>query len=88
MSAKQIKYMKIVDLIPAILLFAGGINWGLMGFFGIDLIASIFGSLSLTSRIIYALIGISGLYEIMMWQSIQRRWECTGLFSKTEGAAA
>jgi uncharacterized membrane protein YuzA (DUF378 family) len=32
--------MKVVDLIPAILLFAGGINWGLMGFFGIDLIAS------------------------------------------------
>ncbi len=88
MSAKHIKYMKVIDLIPAALLFAGGVNWGLMGFFGIDLITSIFGSMSLVSRIIYALVGVSALYEIVMWKSIQRRWECAGLFSKTESVAA
>ena len=88
MSVKQINYMKIADLIPATLLFVGGVNWGLMGFFGIDLIASIFGSMSLVSRIIYALVGVSALYEVVMWKSIQRRWECAGLFSKTESVAA
>ncbi len=88
MSIKHINYMKISDLIPAALLFAGGVNWGLMGFFGIDLVASIFGSMSLMSRIIYALVGISALYEVVMWKSIQQRWECAGLFSKAESVAA
>jgi uncharacterized membrane protein YuzA (DUF378 family) len=37
---------------------------GLMGFFGFDLVASIFGSMSLESRIIYALVGVSALYEV------------------------
>ena len=36
--------------VPAQLLFVGGVNWGLMGFFGFDQVASIFGSMSLVSR--------------------------------------
>ena len=79
MSVKHINYMKIADLIPATLLFVGGVSWGLMGFFGFDLVASIFVSMSLVSRIIYALVGISALYEVVMWKSIQRRWECRKL---------
>lgn len=88
MSVKNINYMKIADLIPATLLFVGGVNWGLMGLFGIDLVASIFGSMSLVSRIIYALVGISALYEVVMWKSIQRRWECASFFGKSESVAA
>jgi uncharacterized membrane protein YuzA (DUF378 family) len=79
--------MKIADLIPATLLFVGGVSWGLMGFFGFDLVASIFGSMSLLSRIIYALVGISALYEVVMWKSIQRRWGCAGFSSKAESGA-
>jgi len=37
MSAKQINNMKIADLLPATLLFAGGVNWGLMGFFELEI---------------------------------------------------
>jgi uncharacterized membrane protein YuzA (DUF378 family) len=33
MSVKHINYMKIADLIPATLLFVGGVSWGLMGLF-------------------------------------------------------
>ncbi len=87
MSVKHINYMKIADLIPATLLFVGGVSWGLMGFFGFDPVASIFGSMSLLSRIIYALVGISALYEVVMWKSIQRRWGCAGFFSKAESVA-
>ena len=76
MPVKNINYMKIADLIPATLLFVGGVSWGLMGFFGFDPVASIFGSMSLLSRIIYALVGVSALYEVVMWKSIQRRREC------------
>lgn len=44
------------------LVIVGAINWGLIGFFHFDLVAFIFGEMSWISRIIYALVGISGLY--------------------------
>ena len=47
------------------LVIIGAINWGLVGFFQFDLIAAIFGGMSTwVSRIIYALIGLSGLYAL------------------------
>jgi uncharacterized membrane protein YuzA (DUF378 family) len=46
------------------LLIVGGINWGLVGFFGFDLVAAIFGPMSVLSRIVYALVGLSALYSI------------------------
>ena len=45
------------------LVIIGAINWGLIGFFHFDLVAFIFGEMSWLSRIIYALVGISGLYS-------------------------
>ncbi|MCL2854560.1 MAG: DUF378 domain-containing protein [Defluviitaleaceae bacterium] len=43
----------------------GAINWGLVGFFQFDLVAAIFGGMSSwVSRVIYALVGLSGLYAI------------------------
>ena len=42
----------------------GAINWGLIGFFHFDLVAFLFGNMTLFSRIIYALVGIAGLYLI------------------------
>ena len=43
------------------LVIIGAINWGLVGLFGFDLVAAIFGEMSLLSRIIYTLVGISGI---------------------------
>jgi len=45
-----------------VLVIIGAINWGLVGFFKYDLVASIFGDMSTLSRIIYDLVGLSGLY--------------------------
>lgn len=56
--------MKALDYIVLILVIVGAINWGLIGFFGLDLVAFLFGSMSLLSRIIYAIIGICGIYAI------------------------
>ena len=42
----------------------GGINWGLIGFFNFNLVASIFGDLTAMARIIYALVGLASLYGI------------------------
>lgn len=58
--------MKIVDKIALILIIIGAINWGLVGFFNFNLVDAIFGTMSLISRIIYALVGISGLWGIKL----------------------
>lgn len=58
--------MKIVDKIALILIIIGAINWGLVGFFKFNLVDSIFGTMSVISRIIYALVGISGLWGIKL----------------------
>ena len=48
-----------------ILLIIGGINWGLVGFFNYNLVSAIFGgNLVIISRIIYAVVGLSALYDI------------------------
>ena len=46
------------------LVIIGAINWGLIGFFRFDLVAFLFGDMSWLTRIIYALVGIGGLYLI------------------------
>lgn len=58
--------MKVVDKIALVLIIIGAINWGLIGFFNFNLVDSIFGTMSVISRIIYALVGISGLWEIKL----------------------
>lgn len=45
----------------------GAINWGLIGFFRIDLIALLFGEMSLISRIIYSVVGLCGLYLVSLY---------------------
>ena len=55
---------KTINLIALILLIIGGLNWGLVGIFQFDLVAAIFGPLSVVSRIIYTLVGISAIYGI------------------------
>ena len=54
--------MKGLDYTALILVIIGAINWGLIGFFGLDVVAFICGSMSVISRIIYAVIGVCGLY--------------------------
>jgi uncharacterized membrane protein YuzA (DUF378 family) len=56
--------MKTLDYIALILVVIGAVNWGLIGFFDFDLVRAIFGDMTLVSRIIYALVGISGLYSL------------------------
>lgn len=56
--------MKAMDYTVLILIIVGALNWGLIGIFGIDLIKILFGNLSMLSRIIYAIVGICGLYAL------------------------
>ena len=45
----------------------GAINWGLIGFFRIDLIALLFGEMSMISRVIYSIVGLCGLYLVSLY---------------------
>lgn len=56
--------MKALDVTSLLLVIIGAVNWGLIGFFGFDLVATLFGPLSAVSRVIYALVGLAGLYSI------------------------
>ena len=55
------KYLDGTALTIAII---GAVNWGLIGLFRFDLVAFLFGDMSWFSRIVYVLVGISGLYLI------------------------
>ncbi len=57
--------MNIIDWIAWILLVIGGLNWGLYGAFEFDLVATIFGELSVLSKIVYILVGVSALYVLL-----------------------
>ncbi|MBQ1394272.1 MAG: DUF378 domain-containing protein [Lachnospiraceae bacterium] len=63
--------MKVLDYIILILVIIGALNWGLIGFFRFDLIRVLFGNMSGLSRIIYALVGISGIYALSYFGRIR-----------------
>lgn len=56
--------MNALDWIAMVLLIVGGLNWGLIGLFNYDLVASLFGTQSAVSRLVYVLVGLSALYSI------------------------
>ena len=70
--------MKKLDVMAAVLAIIGALNWGLAGVFGLDLVATIFGmkfgEISAVSSVVYALVGLAGLYQAATWKSAQRRW--------------
>ena len=57
--------MKALNKITLFLIIIGGLNWGLVGLLNFDLVAAIFGEMSVLSRIIYTLVGASALYQIV-----------------------
>ncbi|MDE5864898.1 MAG: DUF378 domain-containing protein [Lachnospiraceae bacterium] len=56
--------MKVLDYTILTFVVIGAINWGLIGFFDFDLVSTLFGQMSILTRIIYAIVGIGGLYAI------------------------
>lgn len=54
--------MKALDYTALALTIIGAINWGLIGFFRFNLVTFLFGDMTILSRIVYALVGLCGLY--------------------------
>ena len=65
--------MKKLDIAAGILLVIGGLNWGVVGLTGSDLVGALFGELSPLSRAVYLVVGLAALYEAVQWKAIQRR---------------
>jgi len=70
--------MKKVDVLAAVLVVVGALNWGLVAVARFDLVATIFGmkfgEVSALSAIVYGLVGLAGVYEAVSFKAIQRRW--------------
>ena len=62
--------MRTMKIIAIILVIIGGLNWGLVGLFNFDLVAAIFGSMNVVSRIIYTLVGLSAIYLAVIFNSL------------------
>lgn len=55
-------HKNILDWLALALLIVGGLNWGLVGLFGIDVVSSIFGPGSMLSRVIYIAVGVAAIW--------------------------
>ena len=54
--------MKTVNIVALILVIVGALNWGLIGLLSFDLVAAIFGVMTVLSRVVYTLVGIAAVY--------------------------
>jgi uncharacterized membrane protein YuzA (DUF378 family) len=66
--------MKTLDIIVAVLLVIGGLNWGLVGALNFDLVGAIFGEMSVLSRAVYTIVGLAAIYDIVMLKAMWKRW--------------
>ncbi len=70
--------MKTLDVVAAVLLVVGGVNWGLVAVAHFDLVAAIFGmkfgETSALSSVVYGLVGLAALYDAVSFKAIQQRW--------------
>lgn len=67
------KNLNAIDYVALVLVIVGGLNWGLVGIFGFDLVAALLGDMSVLSRIVYALVGLSAVYVLVSLGKLSRR---------------
>jgi uncharacterized membrane protein YuzA (DUF378 family) len=70
--------MKKLDVLAAVLVVIGALNWGMVAIAHFDLVATLFGmkfgEVSTLSAIAYGLVGLAGLYQGVSFKAIQQRW--------------
>ncbi|MES2887209.1 MAG: DUF378 domain-containing protein [Pseudomonadota bacterium] len=64
--------LKVLSTVALVLLIIGGLNWALVGLLGIDLVASLFGTMTVLSRIVYVLVGLGAVYALLMLPRLSR----------------
>jgi uncharacterized protein len=70
--------MKLIDVVAAVLVVVGALNWGLVAVARFDLVAALFGlsfgEVSGLTAVVYGLVGLAGLYQALFWKRVQGRW--------------
>lgn len=70
--------MKQLDVIAAVLVAVGALNWGLVAVARFDLVAALFGmsfgEVSPITAVVYGLVGLAGAYQALFWKRVQTRW--------------
>ena len=70
--------MKKLDVVAAVLLIVGGLNWGLVAIARFDLVAAVFGlsfgETNAVTRLVYGLVGLSAVYLAVQLRTLPRRW--------------
>jgi uncharacterized membrane protein YuzA (DUF378 family) len=70
--------MKLIDVVAAVLVVVGALNWGLVAVARFDLVAALFGlsfgEVSGLTAVVYGLVGVAGLYQALFWRRVQSRW--------------
>ncbi len=62
---------KCLDITALIITIIGAVNWGLVGIFNFNLVSFLFGQMTWLARIVYTLVGLSGLYLISFYTQLQ-----------------
>ena len=60
-----------LDVVSLISIIIGAVNWGLIGFFNLDVVSAIFGNMSMITRIIFAVVGIAGIYSLVLFWKLK-----------------
>ena len=70
--------MKLIDVVAAVLVIVGALNWGLVAVARFDLVATLFGlsfgEVSGLTAVVYGLVGVAGVYQALFWKRVQSRW--------------
>jgi uncharacterized membrane protein YuzA (DUF378 family) len=74
--------VKNLDILTAVLLVVGGLNWGLVALANFDLVAVLtgaggFGGKNMLGTVVYALVGAAAIYQLAFWRSIRNRGAAT-----------
>ena len=56
-----------LDYTALVITIIGAVNWGLIGLFRLDLVSLLFGNMTWLSRVVYTLVGISGMYLLSLY---------------------
>lgn len=63
------KNLNAFDWVALLILIIGGVNWGLISLFNLDIVSYIFGTMTMLTRVIYGLVGLSAVYTIYLLSS-------------------
>jgi uncharacterized membrane protein YuzA (DUF378 family) len=77
--------MKALNVIALTLVIVGAVNWGLVGLFGVDLVAALLGFDTLASTIVYVAVGLAGLWAINLYGKLGDRASDTRANSTAAG---